>query len=84
MDDITAAAAAAGGDDHGTAKGATTTLVLPTHPGLDALAHVATQWVEFAERRLAEKQLKGVAYGRPPPAALAIKDFPLDRLPKTK
>ena len=40
MEDIDAAAAAAGGDDQGTAKGATTNLVLPTHPGLDALAHV--------------------------------------------
>ena len=43
MEDIDTAAAAAGGDDQGTAKGAMTNLVLPTHPGLDALAHVAMQ-----------------------------------------
>ena len=65
-----------------TVKGTTTNAVLatsafPQFPGPDPLAHAATQFIEVAEARLADRGLLAVAQGHLPPAVKCIVDIEL-------
>ena len=55
------------------------TLSIP-HPGENAKLHIATHWVETAERFLAKQKLLEAARGGMPPTAEDLVDYPLDRM----
>ena len=56
-------------------------VTLSKHPGENAKLHIATQWVENAERFLAQKKLLEPARGGLPSTAEDLVDYPLDLLP---
>ena len=61
---------------------ATNSATLKQFPGEELLAHEGIQWMEHAEAVFAKEKLLSVLNGEDPPAAKAIKDLDLSRLPE--